>query len=51
MKYAVAVTVLLGGVVLVYSGFKDIDVWQTILGVVRNTGAVSPAPAPSSGHG
>lgn len=42
MKYAVAVTVLLGGVVFVYAGFKDIDVWQTILGVVRNPGPALP---------
>ena len=38
MKYAVGVTVLLIGGLFIYSGFKDVNLWDTFLGVIRNQG-------------
>ena len=36
MKYAIGVTVIGAGAVLIFSGWKDVPIWDTFLAVIRN---------------
>jgi hypothetical protein len=43
MRYAVGVTVISIGALLVYSGFKNVNIWDTTLGVIRNQSPTTAA--------
>ena len=45
MKYAVGVTSLAVGGMLVYAGFLDVNLWDTFLNVLKGTPATTTATA------
>ena len=44
MKYAIGVTLVAGGALLIYSGFKNVPIWDNVLATIRGTPAVKSAP-------
>ena len=52
MRYAIGVTLVATGAILIYSGFKNVPVWDNVLAVVRGTPAIkstSTSASPSAG--